>query len=345
VVARAITCALVMSTLGACGARPVFLCHAGSDGAEAKYVVDHIALPFERTMFAVDLNGDKRPDNEFGFIFGAIAAQNIDVQLGTDQTVERGALLLLLDEHAASLQNGPCGHVVTGVAQMPAAPLKFDGTDVLTVDSRVFVGDVLGALTDGEFNSSAPTVEIINDARSTIMIVGAPNQPPVALALHAARLRLSPNGETRASGQLNGAVREDDMQNVFIPYMAGVFTRLPGNSLLLDVFDTGGTAQPGDNCMNSDGTPSCRNHGAAGADFDLCAQKGDRVISTCELATSQAARNETEPDIQLFDSTVTQDALGRPVLNIGHTYQPSAANLAKDSVSIGFDFTAVKAVY
>jgi hypothetical protein len=230
---------------------------------------------------------------------------------------------------------------------MPTAPLKLDGTDVLIVDSRLFLGDVLGAVTDGEFNSSAPSVEITSDARSTIMIVGAPNQPPVALALHATRLRLSPNGDTRASGQLNGAIREDDMQNVFIPYMAGVFTRVrvQGYALLLDLFDTGGNAQPGDNCMNTDGTPSCRNHGTAGADFDLCAQKGDHVISTCELATSPQAREQIDPDVQLFDSTATQDTLGRPVLTIGNTYQPSAANLAKDSVSIGFDFTAVKAVY
>jgi hypothetical protein len=205
---------------------------------------------------------------------------------------------------------------------------------------------VLGSVSGSVFDSSAPGIEITEDARSTIIVVGGENQLPVRLPLHATRLLLGPEGDVRASGQINGAVREDDLQNIFVPYMAGVLTRFAkGNSTLLDVFDTGGTPLPGDNCMNSDGTPSCRNHGSAGADLDQCAQKGDRVISTCEAATNSETKNVAAPDVQLFDSTLTQDANGRSVLQIGNTYQPSAANLARDSVSIGLGFTAVKAAY
>jgi hypothetical protein len=69
------------------------------------------------------------------------------------------------------------------------------------------------------------------------------------------------------------------------------------------------------------------------------------VISTCEVATNPETKNLLGPDVQLFDSTQTEDANGFAVLHIGNTYQPSAANLARDSGSIGLAFTAVKAAF
>jgi hypothetical protein len=70
----------------------------------------------------------------------------------------------------------------------------------------------------------------------------------------------------------------------------------------------------------------------AGADAGTCAQAGDGVISTCEVATNSIIKNILAPDVQMFS-------------NDGLTYAPNPANTHKDSLSVGVGFTAVKATF
>ena len=78
---------------------------------------------------------------------------------------------------------------------------------------------------------------------------------------------------------------------------------------LESIFDTGG-------CTNPDGSQ------ASARDF---------TISTCEVAQNSLIQNLLAPDVQIYDSQ------GR--------YAPNPANTTRDSLSVGFAFTAVPARY
>src|SRR5262245_41495022 len=47
---------------------------------EWNYVVDGVTLPAQATDFAIDLNGDGRPDNQLGVIFATLAFQGVSSQ-------------------------------------------------------------------------------------------------------------------------------------------------------------------------------------------------------------------------------------------------------------------------
>jgi hypothetical protein len=127
-------------------------------------------------------------------------------------------------------------------------------------------------------------------------------------------------------GQLNGAVRDHDVRTKLMPAIAANLTKYvtahpgtPTTMKLLSVFDNGGKFVPGcgaGTCQNLDGS---------------CAVKGDNTISDCEVATNGLVTNLIAPDVQLFDDA--------------GNYAPNWANTKKDSLSIGFAFTAAPASF
>jgi hypothetical protein len=341
-------------------------CTAVTSGSEGKNVANTLVVPMEKSMFAMDLNGDNKPDNQLGSIIGALTAQNLDVQMGVNQALMDGSVSLLLDQTASDLSNSSCGQVAIQVGNKPATAPKYDGTDVYTINAGVGSGKVIGTISNGFFNSNSPvTATSQTEAQLTVQLPLVAMAAPINLTIHGGHLQFTRMGDGLMKGQINGAIKNSDVQNSIIPSVASILTDkvcpLPGramnppvcmgtgmagtNQQILDIFDTGGTAQPGDNCMNADGTPSCKNQAASAADFGKCAQKGDKIISTCEVATNSLIKNVLAPDVQMFNSTVTMDASGKPVLMEGTTYMPSAANTAKDSLSLGLSFTAVKASF
>ena len=61
-------------------------------GATRRFVIDAITLPTDKTMFADDLNGDGKSDNQLGNIVGVLAAQNLNPQNATDAVILSGVL-------------------------------------------------------------------------------------------------------------------------------------------------------------------------------------------------------------------------------------------------------------
>jgi hypothetical protein len=115
--------------------------------------------------------------------------------------------------------------------------------------------------------------------------------------------------------------------NIVVPTLAIDFTaaiqQQPPTSMdeqIAQIFDTGGAASDvcGFTCANPDGT---------------CAVAGDLKVDLCEVTTNNLIQQTLAPDLTMFSAD-------------GSTYMPSAGTdgvTMKDSVSVGFGFTAVGA--
>lgn len=281
-----------------------------------KLVIDSIVLPQSRTDFAIDLNGDTKTDNQLGNIIGVLGSQNIDSQAAMNDAVATGKALHLLDETStdATYQTDPsCARAGIQLATDKASPV-FDGTGTFTADGTAQRGAFSGAIATGAFDATQPST------------MTTPVELHVKIAIGASLVRLPVTGAhvsftfldgKVSGGKLQGAVRQTDITNTVVPAIAKQLDDAvqadPSSQQskeTLAIFDTGG-CQAG--AKNFDGS---------------AAASGDKKIATCEVAENAVIKNVMNSDVQMFDGT---------------TYKPSAANSVKDSLSIGFGFTAVPA--
>lgn len=342
----------VFASLAGCSSPGPAFCTAATTGMEKKYVVNALTVPMQKADFAMDLNGDNKLDNQLGNIIGALTAQNLDVQMGVNDAITAGSVVLLLDQTAANLTNDSCSQVTAAVGNKPQNPPKYDGTDTFTVNTQIGGGNFKGGISNGFYNSNSPVVATAQtETQLTIQLPLVAGATPINLTVHGGHLQFgSSGGAMLTKGQINGAIKNDDVQNSIIPSVAGILTDKvcpePGRSMnppvcmgtgmastnqqILDIFDTGGTQEAGGTCMNSDGTPACKNLAPSAMDYNTCAKKGDKIISTCEVATNSIIKNVLAPDVQMFQNG---------------TYSPNAANAMKDSLSLGLGFTAVGASF
>jgi len=315
-------------------------CSTLTTGAEGKNVANALTVPQEKSMFAMDLNGDGKLDNQLGNIIGALAAQNLDPQMGVNDSIKAGGVLLLLDQTASDLQNSTCGQVTVSVGNKPAMPPKYDGTDTFTVNTSIGGGSFKGVISNGFYNSNSPVTA--TDATEVVVNVQLPlvsGSDPITLKIHGGHLQFTRSGNMLTKGQINGAIKSTDVQTSIIPAVAklltdkvaGMMGMMSTNQQILDIFDTGGQdSTPPSGCVNADGTPACKN--MTGPDAGTCAKAKDMIISTCEVATNSIIKNVLAPDVQMFSDDGTH-------------YSPSSANAHKDSLSLGLSFTAVQASY
>ena len=134
--------------------------------------------------------------------------------------------------------------------------------------------------------------------------------------LNGVHVQLTASAKGLMTGQLNGSMKNSYVQSTLIPAIAQSLTAQvqadPSSAQsrqVESIFDTGG-------CTNPDGSQ---------------ARASDFTISTCEVAQNSVIQNLLAPDVQIYDSQ------GR--------YAPNPANTTRDSLSVGFAFTAVPARY
>jgi hypothetical protein len=282
----------------------------GDGGLAHQYVIRRLLMPPDHTTYALDLNGDGKPDNQFGNIEGALAAQNLDPQQLVDSAVNGGRALDLvqLDTSDPALQNDPQATATLQAAQPMANP-GFNGAGTFTVDAAQPPGQFPGGLSGALFSSPDPvtTKQPVSWTLSLPLIVGA---TPVRLPLHGVHLQFqtgtdAPSGAPGLlAGQINGSVPSTALQIVVIPEIAASLNAEvqanPGSAVamqILQIFDT----------------------------------NGDGMISTAEVAQNAIIQNLLAPDVQIYD------AMGN--------YAPNPANTNKDSLSVGIGFLAVKASF
>jgi hypothetical protein len=304
-------------------------CMPAGGPLHSQFVWNNVIVPMQRMDYAFDLNGDGRVDNQLGNIEGALAGQNIDVQAQASLAVTSGRSLTLLDEHADAVDNDDCAAVDVEEATAMASP-DFSGAGHFTVDAAELPGHFAGPIVAGKFSSqpapiyaAAPVVMMLNlpllEAVTAVHVVGA----------HVEYTRAADG--TVTGGQLNGAIKNAEVQGTLIPNIAVALTAkisddlnssgglTPSDMQILNVFDNGGKADA--SC--SDGT--CKNPNGT------CSVKGDNKIDVCEVSTAGLIQNLLAPDVQMFDAA-------------GNLH-PSPENTNKDSLSIGLHFTVVPATF
>ena len=299
-------------------------CAPAGGALRAQYVWNAVAVPMQRSDYAFDLNGDGRADNQFGNIYGALHGQDLDVQNDATQAVTSGQSLTLIDAHADDFSDDACAASDVEAAGAMASP-DFSGAGHFTVDAAALPGHFAGTFGAGTFSSLPPPASAATPVTMTLRL-------PLLGAIIGVQLVGAHVQYTRATdgtvtgGQLNGAIRNADIQNIVVPALAASLTAqvqvtpLSTRAMeLLNIFDNGGKSDPtcaDGTCKNPDGT---------------CAIKGDSKIDVCEVATCGLIQNVLAPDVQMFDAN--------------GNYQPSPDNTHKDSVSIGLGFSAVPATF
>jgi hypothetical protein len=293
-------------------------------GTTAQYVFNQVTVPQQRSDYAIDLNGDGRVDNQLGNIIGALSAQAVPVQTQMDGAIASGQSITLLDERSAdaSFTSDGCAASDLYAGTAMASP-DYSGNGHFTVDATATAGHYSGPIVTSRFTSqpSPAVAEVGVTAHAMVPIFG-----PVPVDLVGTRITYVRSGTGVMMGQLNGAIRNQDVQTKVVPNLAAAFNQQiasnPSSSTsmqLLAIFDNGGKANPAcaaGTCKNLDGS---------------CAVKGDNVISDCEVSSSGLIQNVLAPDVQMFDSA--------------GNYRPNPANTNKDSLSVAFGFTAVRATF
>jgi hypothetical protein len=299
----------------------LFMCGQRRDtGVESKSVVNTLTVPMDRMEFALDLNGDSRPDNQLGNIMAALNSQNLQPQIALSAAVASGDDLLLIDVTTSSFSSDPCAVTRVQYANPQASP-DFSGSGSFTVASSPAPVSLLGAIGSADFSTSEGAEPI----SLQILLPFATALVPVTLIDAHLTFSLSQDG-TPTVGQVNGAIRESDIMGQVIPEVARqlnlqVTTNAtlfdggppnPNNSQLLQIFDVGCTSAG----LNFDGTP---------------AEMGDGKIASCEVSQNAIIQAVLAPDVQLFDAN--------------GNFAPNPDNTSKDSLSVGVGFTAVGATF
>jgi hypothetical protein len=255
------------------------------------YQVTGLTLPQQRSDFAIDLNGDGRVDNQLGNVVGAIEGGGFGAQEYVNAAFAAGQDPTQLEVYAD--QDGGAAATFAEILPGHAAGL-FCGTATAFTFASTEPAD--------EKEPVELTFTLSFAAGVTVSLVGAHLQ--------------FQNVAGQIVGQLQGAVREQEIETVVVAGIATLMTQKiqgdptsSGTLELEQLFDVGdGDGQP---CMNPDGTLS---------------RPKDHVIGTCEVAGNSIAKNVLAPDVQMFDAE--------------GNYSPNRANMKRDSLSVGIGFAA-----
>jgi hypothetical protein len=298
-----------------------------STANQTQLVAKTLLLPLTRTDYAIDLNGDGRLDNQLSALVAVLKSQGTDANVQIENGILNGDQILLFDETSADATYQSDGCAGAGVFTGQAAPMPdLTGNGHFAVDTTVPSGKFQGAITAGDFESISPLLQT-TPVTLTLELVLFANRT-ISLPIIGAQLKLTRDSAGAVSGELHGAIKKDDVQSSILPTFAAELqeqvTTMPtaaSSQQILGFFDDGGSPDPdgacNGACKDADGT---------------CAVAGDGKLATCEITTNALVQSEVAPDVQMFSDD-------------GSTYQPSAANMHKDSFSLGIAFTDVAATF
>ncbi len=305
-------------------------------GDKHQYAVNSITLPQDNKMFAIDLNGDNKVDNQMGNIIGTLATQNLDAQSGVTQSIEEGtvSVILSLQTQDATLKTDDqvgltfyLGKTFNGMPRRDDAGNAvpdggyvggpdFSGMGMFTVDNSQAAVTFYGKLMGGKFDSNNPitTKHPVSVTLKIALIAGAPAIP---LTLNGGHVTFTTGTDVASGkpglldGRLQGSIKKSDVDTIIIPAVASLLTmraQADPNSQttkqILSIFDTGGCGS---------------------------AKAMDGKIDTCEVANNSIIMAVLAPDVQIFDAN--------------GMYAPNSKNTTKDSLSIAIGFTAVQGTF
>jgi hypothetical protein len=290
-------------------------------GVDTVWVVDSMNMPTtatEANQFGVNLDCDEygRPDNAVGQILSTFASYNVSSDLDTDVNamIDAGRLIELLTLRATSTADAEqVGLTLQHGIDLDGDPTdNLGGAETFAVDTERGGGTATGRIVAAHLSVRGGPYPVGIPLPSLDAVVIVP------LAGVSVELDI---GDGRLSGLLGGAIPSAVLDQVLLPSMHDALVRQ------LDSECSGSTT----------GAPPCGCTALGQSLIDLYdwlpdrpgnEPDGDCMIDLDELGTNPLIRLLLEPDVDLFDAD--------GVLNPG-------VDGNKDSLSIGFAFTAVPA--
>lgn len=305
--------------VAAAAAASLAACGGGGNGHQ--FVVNAMTMPASRSQYAVDLNGDGKPDNALGSILPLLRLEGLDTQAGIDASIKAGDTLVLLDLHTtdpARMQDAQAGVTMALGKAQPMPDLGGGGS--FQIDGAEPPAELHGALQAGTF-SSEPPATTTRPATVSVRLPLVAGAAAVPLKVNGAHVQFALAAGGLMTGQLNGSVKTQDLQQNIIPAIAALLTaRLAmdpasaSSRLIRNAFDIGDGN--GGACTNPDNSMG---------------QPGDGKIGYCEVLASPLVSTALAPDVQIFDAN--------------GNYAPDPANKKPDSLSLGVAFTAAGASF
>jgi hypothetical protein len=327
-------------------------CFAVTGTTHGKAIINTLTLPTKSTEYALDLDNDNGADNQLGKIISIIKTLGgmgggamLDPQSTVNMQLAMGNANILIDQSGTSLTDADCARVdlSTGKSTPNMAPTA-GGTYM--VDPTNGTGTFYGKLAAGQFNSNSPVTATADQEPQVTVSIPLLGSMPILVHLHAAHLQLTRAADgSIMKGQINGAIRNDDLQTSVIPSVASLLTGTitsGGMSAgqIESIFDTGGSAQADSTCTQTTtcaaasvnmGDKVCKNLDGS------CSQACDMKISPCEVSTNTTIAGVLMLDVSLFGGVpAAGGAFG--------AYKPSPT-APKDSMSVGLSFTGINASF
>ena len=126
-------------------------------GSVQKFVINQFTILNAQNRFAIDLNGDCRPDNQLGNIVSALTNEEGSLQPSVDASVAGGQELYLLSVQSPdpTLVNAGAAGVVFARAATMSNP-EFSGYGRFAVDATRPQAALFGNIQEGRFESNDP---------------------------------------------------------------------------------------------------------------------------------------------------------------------------------------------
>src|SRR5438034_317164 len=133
-------------------------CTASGGSSKGTYVANTVTVPTERSLYSIDLDGDGRSDNALGNIIGALKGQGLDVQMGVDQALQTGGLIMLATETSTdpTFQSDSCASTTLQLGKVAGGGMPdFTNPNAMYTASGS-AGTFNGPIAGGKFNSAPP---------------------------------------------------------------------------------------------------------------------------------------------------------------------------------------------
>ena len=245
------------------------------------YLVNDVLLPTtgsEANSYAIDVDGDGSPENNFGQLLSVFASQGFDFNGMMDSAIATGSVVHLVRVQSTDvlLANDPAAQANWCIGVPTPTPPLFDGTDNPSCadTSGIFVA----ALSGGSFTSPAPATTANPVSLDFELALGTSS---VTLPVLNARLSFATDGAGHMPfGQINGSIPNTDLMNNFAPAMAAMCNESIQND-------------PSSNMANS-----CKSLFDTGCN-GFPGYAGDGQIEVCEITENSLVQTLLAPDVQV----------------------------------------------
>ena len=273
------------------------------------YVLDHMMVPQsndDALMYGLDLNGDGTTDNQLGMVLAAFSGMGFDTQTATDQAVDTGAILTLVDVYADDFTTSVTQTITTydGATSFPppcngsadtTCRHHLAGNGMFTEASAMDT-PLTGTTVAGTFDAGPGHLEV------ELAPFGA---PAMKLTLLGARARLVGTTATNVTnGILAGGVSVDDVHNKLEPAMQTAFTAVVQRDCCGLSTSPGGATCNLPTCGCSDGSSGATLLGL----FDTSPK--DCTISLSEVQNNTLIESLLTPDITVEDTMALSIGVG-----------------------------------